>query len=94
MFIRYNNILIYGELSITAGENISPKANLHACANNSVSISFVGWGKCQQQFRNIDVLQNVGTTDKPNWQAVTLESSNFCECSVKSGSALHNFIAS
>ncbi|CDW53947.1 hypothetical protein TTRE_0000221601 [Trichuris trichiura] len=45
-----------------------------------------GWGTCKQRQRSMEVLRNVGTT-------VTINTANFCDCFVQSGTVMHTFIA-
>ncbi|VDO96062.1 unnamed protein product [Soboliphyme baturini] len=52
-----------------------------------------GWGMCRQRHKSIEVLQNLGTKEKPNYKPLTIHSPNLCDCYVKFGSAMHAFIS-
>uniref|UniRef100_A0A5S6QNC9 Saposin B-type domain-containing protein n=1 Tax=Trichuris muris TaxID=70415 RepID=A0A5S6QNC9_TRIMR len=52
-----------------------------------------GWGTCKQRQRSMEVLRNVGTADEPVWKSVTINTANFCDCFVQSGTVMHTFIA-
>jgi len=53
-----------------------------------------GYGECKQRYRQINVLQNHGTTASPSWVSVTVSSATSCDCRVKVGSALYGWISS
>ncbi|KFD52742.1 hypothetical protein M513_06398 [Trichuris suis] len=52
-----------------------------------------GWGTCKQRQRSMEVLRNIGTADEPVWKSVTINTANFCDCFVQSGTVMHTFIA-
>ncbi|XGW35610.1 hypothetical protein V3C99_019092 [Haemonchus contortus] len=47
-----------------------------------------GWGECQQQYRNVEVLRRVGG----QWQSAALSVATCCDCRVRAGTEIHALV--
>ncbi|VIO90007.1 Uncharacterized protein BM_BM8482 [Brugia malayi] len=65
-----------------------PLINELVCSKENQGHCLSGWGKCQQKYRNFDVLRNVNG----NWQPTTISTATCCDCRIRAGTEIHPLV--
>ncbi|CAG9539798.1 unnamed protein product [Cercopithifilaria johnstoni] len=65
-----------------------PLINELVCSKENGDHCLSGWGKCQQKYRNFDVLRNVNG----NWQPTTISTATCCDCRIRAGTEIHPLV--
>ncbi|VDM14536.1 unnamed protein product, partial [Wuchereria bancrofti] len=65
-----------------------PLINELVCSKENQGHCLSGWGKCQQKYRNFDVLRNVNG----NWQPTTISTATCCDCRIRAGTEIHSLV--
>uniref|UniRef100_A0A915PZE7 Uncharacterized protein n=1 Tax=Setaria digitata TaxID=48799 RepID=A0A915PZE7_9BILA len=65
-----------------------PLINELVCGQDNDGHCLSGWGKCQQKYRNFDVLRKVNG----NWQPTTISTATCCDCRIRAGTEIHPLV--